>query len=146
MSSGGPTPKLAVMAIQSLMPLVTELVAQLRAGTLREGFHRPLHRGSAHGSVTVLADPDDEQLLIVVRFAIMQAPRERLQQFLATLLELNHRFHGRAAFSLDDLRTVHLTAGRPMADLDEGEVVDLILWTSQQADHYDDILMEAFPE
>ena len=75
----------------------------------------------------------------------MHAPSENLQSFLATILELNHRFHGRAAFSLDDLGMVHLTAGRPVTDLDAGEVIDLILWTSEQADHYDDILMEAFP-
>lgn len=133
-------------SIQSLMSLVTDLVTQLQEGTLGEGFHRPLQRGSAHGSVTVLRDADeDEHLLLVVRLSIMHAPRQRLEQFLATLLELNHRFHGRAAFSLDDLGMVHLTAGRPVTDLDEGEIIDLILWTSEQADHYDDILIEAFP-
>ncbi|UCC26963.1 MAG: hypothetical protein JSU98_07615 [Gemmatimonadales bacterium] len=134
------------MSIQSLMALVTDLVGRLQDGSLSEGYHRPLQRGSAQGAVAVLADQEGEQLLLVVRLSIMQAPRERLQQFLATLLELNHRFHGRAAFSLDDLGMVHLTAGRPITDLDEGEVIDLILWTSEQADHYDDILMEAFPK
>lgn len=135
------------MSIHSLMELVTDLVRELQAGTLSEGFHRPLRRGSAEGSVTVKQDPDDETgLLLVVRLFIMPAPRRRLEQFLATVLELNHRFHGRAAFSLDDLGMVHLTAGRPLTDLDEGEVIDLILWTSEQADHYDDILMESFPK
>ena len=75
----------------------------------------------------------------------MQAPRDNLQTFLATLLELNHRLHGRACFSLDDLGVVHLTSGRPVTDLDAGEVIDLVLWTSEQADHYDDILKESFP-
>ena len=36
--------------------------------------------------------------------------------------------------------------GNDRPDLRFGlEIVDLILWTSQLADHYDDILMEAFP-
>ena len=133
-------------SIQSLMELVQELVSRIQDGSLREGFHRPLQRGSAQGSVTVLRDPDmDGQLLLVVRLSIMPAPRENLQQFLATILELNHRFHGRASFSLDDLGLVYLTSGRPITDLDAGEVIDLILWTSEQADHYDDVLLEAFP-
>ena len=132
--------------IQSLMGLVTELVVHVEDGSLHAGFHRPLQRGSAHGSVAVVSDPDDaSQLIIVVRLSIMTVPGRDTQRFLATLLELNHRFHGRAAFSLDDLGMVHLTAGRPVADLDEGEIVDLILWTSEQADYYDDVLMEAFP-
>lgn len=134
------------MSIQSLMALVTDLVTRLEEGSLEVGFHRSLHRGSAHGSVAVVQDPDDGQLMIVVRLSIMSAPAQSLKRFLATLLELNHRFHGRAAFSLDDLGLVHLSAGRPLADLDEGEVVDLILWTSQQADHYDDVLKQAFPQ
>lgn len=133
-------------SIQSLMGLVTDLVTALNDGTLQDGFHRPVKRGSAYGSVTVLRDPEDEeQHLLVVRLSIMQAPATDLQRFLATLLELNHRFRGRAAFSLDDLGMVHLSAGRPVSDLDEGEVIDLVLWTSEQADHYDDILLGAFP-
>lgn len=134
------------MSTQSLMALVTELVSRLDAGTLEEGFHRTLQYGSAQGSVAVVLDPDDSaQLMIVVRIAIMPAPIRQIRRFLATLLELNHRFHGRAAFSLDDLGVVYLTAGRPVADLDEGEVVDLLLWTSEQADYWDDVLLESFP-
>ena len=135
------------MSNHSLMALVTELVARIDDGSLDVGFHRSVQRGSAHGTVAVVADPDDlSQRILVVRLAIMSAPQADLQRFLATLLELNHRFHGRAAFSLDDLGVVHLTAGRPIADLDEGEVVDLILWTSEQADHWDDVLKESFGE
>lgn len=134
-------------SIQSLMVLAQDLLQALDAGTLREGFHRTIQRGSARGEVTVVQDPDPggEQTLLVVRLSIMSAPRSNLQQFLATLLELNHRFLGRASFSLDAGGVVYLTAGRPVSDLDEGEVLDLLLWTSQQADHYDDILIEAFP-
>ena len=91
-------------------------------------------------------DPTDpSQLTIVVRIEICPAPRRNLNVFLATLLELNHDMHGRAAFSLDDQGVVFLTAGRHIASLDEDEVIDLILWTSEQADHWDDVLMESFP-
>jgi hypothetical protein len=134
------------MPMKSLMALVTELVSHVESGTLDVGFHRTVRRGSAHGSVTVEIDPGDHsQLLIIVRMEICRAPRRNLQVFLATLLELNHGFQGRAAFSLDDLGVVYLNAGRPVANLDEDEVVDLILWTSEQADHWDDILMDSFP-
>ena len=134
------------MPMKSLMALVTELVARLEDGSLNAGFHRTLQRGSAHGSVTVEVDPSDpSQLMIIVRMEICPAPRQNLQVFLATLLELNHGFRGRAAFSLDDLGVVFLNAGRHIVNLDEDEVVDLILWTSEQADHWDDILMDSFP-
>ena len=134
------------MSTQSLMDLVTELVTRLDEGSLHAGFRRPLQRGSAQGSVTVETDPTDtSQLMIVVRIEICPAPRSNLQLFLATLLELSHDMHGRAAFSLDDRGVVYLTAGRHIANLDEDEVIDLILWTSEQADYWDDVLMEAFP-
>lgn len=134
------------MPMQSLMALVTELVGLAESGSLRAGFHRPLQRGSANGSVTVLPDPEDPaQLLIVVRMSIRSAPTTEFGTFTATLLELNHRFHGRAAFSLDDLGMVHLTSGRNIEGLDETELVDLILWTTEQADYWDDVLMDSFP-
>lgn len=132
-------------SIHSLLALAGDVVAALEAGTLRHGFHHAIQRGSAHGSVSVVRDPSEDVDLLVVRLAVMPAPGRNLERFLATLLELNHRFQGRAAFSLDELGLVHLTAGRPVSDLDETEVLDLLLWTSEQADHYDDILMEAFP-
>lgn len=132
-------------SLQSLLGLVHDLVDQMEADGFRSGFHRPLQRGSAAGAVSVLPDADaDDHLLLVVRLSIMTVPTRRLDQFLATLLELNHRFQGRAAFSLDESGTVHLTAGRPVEDLDESEILDLVLWTTEQADHYDDILMDAF--
>jgi len=37
-----------------------------------------------------------------------------------------------------------LTAGRPVADLDPGELIDLILWTSEYADQLDDVLLGEF--
>lgn len=132
-------------SIISIMTLARDLLAALDAGTLREGFHREIRRGSAEGTVAVLRDQED-QLILVVRLSIMEAPRRDVQQFLVTLLQLNHSFFGRAAFSVDDDGTVFLTAGRPVSDLNESEVLDLLLWTSEQADHYDDVLMEAFPK
>mgnify|MGYP006179973041 CR=1 FL=1 len=60
------------------------------------------------------------------------------------LLELNHAFRGRASFSLTAEGVVALVAARPVRDLDPSEVVDLILWTSHQADHFDDVLLTEF--
>ena len=81
---------------------------------------------------------------MVVRLAIMAVPAGRVEEFYRTLLELNHGLEGRAAFSVDGGGMVHLVAGRPLEDLDPGEVVDLILWTADQADHHDDLLLERF--
>lgn len=132
----------------SLMRVVTDLVTRLEAGTLTEGLRRRLQRGSARGLVGIIADPlEAAQLLMVVRFEIMRAPGadDSRESLLSELLTLNHRLHGRASFSIADDGMVHLSAGRPLDDLDPGEVVDLILWTSQLADDYDDRLMAAFP-
>ena len=134
------------MTTQSLMQVVTELITRLDAGTLEEGFREPLHRGSTRGIVVVIRDPSEPaQLLMIVRMEIMQAARRDREALSRELLSLNHGLLGRAAFSLDDEGRVFLSAGRPVEDLDPSEVVDLLLWTSQQADRYDDILLEAFP-
>lgn len=134
------------MTTISLMRVVTDLVTRLEAGTLTEGLRQRLERGSARGLVGVISDPlEPAHLIMVVRFEIMQAPPGPREDLLGELLSLNHRLHGRASFSLADDGVVHLSAGRPLDDLDPGEIVDLILWTSQLADHYDDILMDAFP-
>lgn len=134
------------MMTNSLMRVVTDLVTRLEAGTLTEGLRQRLERGSARGLVGIIADPlDPAHLIMVVRFEIMQAPADPDRAFCSELLALNHRLHGRASFSIADDGVVHLSAGRPLDDLDPGEIVDLILWTSQLADHYDDVLMETFP-
>ena len=57
---------------------------------------------------------------------------------------LNHASLGRAAFSVDADGMVFLTSGRPVADLDPGELIDLILWTSEYADDLDDQLLAEF--
>jgi hypothetical protein len=133
------------MTTHSLMGLVTDLITRLEAGSLKEGFSRPLQRGSARGRVSILADPHDaESLIMVVRLEIMPVPPFRREELYRTLLELNHRLEGRAAFSLEGQDKVFIAAGRPLEDLDPGEVVDLILWTADQADHYDDLLIQRF--
>jgi hypothetical protein len=130
----------------SLMRVVTDLVTRLEAGTLTEGLRQRLERGSARGLVGIIADPlEPSHLIMVVRFEIMPAPPGARESFLSELLALNHKLHGRASFSIADDGIVHLSAGRPLDDLDPGELVELILWTSQLADHYDDLLMAAFP-
>ncbi|MEJ2541259.1 MAG: hypothetical protein P8188_15040 [Gemmatimonadota bacterium] len=134
------------MTNRSLMRVVTDLITRLEAGTLTEGFRQRLQRGSAKGLVGIISDPrDPAQLIMVVRFEIMPGASQDREAFFLQLLTLNHRLHGRASFSLDDEGTVHLSSGRPLEDLDPGEIVDMILWTSEQADHFDDLLMEAFP-
>ena len=129
-----------------MMRVVTDLVTRLEAGTLAEGLRQRLERGSARGLVGIIADPlDPSHLIMVVRFEIMPAPAEAGDELLWELLSLNHRLHGRASFSIAEDGVIHLSAGRPLDDLDPGEIVDLILWTSELADHYDDLLMDAFP-
>jgi hypothetical protein len=135
--------------ISSFMELVGRIITNLAEGTLGPGFMEPIQRGSASGFV--MAVPSGEvgvaDLVLVVRLEIMRAPTgppERLEAFMRRLLELNHGFLGRASFSLDAEGKVALTAGRPVEDLDPGEILELILWTSEQADLYDDELIEEF--
>ena len=129
----------------SLMGLVTDLISLLDEGSLSAGFSEPLVRGSARGDVSVIRDAQDPQsLIVVVRLEIMPVPAANQERFFRRLLTLNHGFHGRASFCVGDAHMVYLTAGRPVHDLDPGELVDLILWTSQQADHYDDVLQNEF--
>lgn len=143
-----PKPKLGAMTgISSFMELVERVVGHLEAGSLQPGFMEPIQRGSASGFV--MAVPAEAggvlDLVLVVRLEIMTAPDGALRTaFMERLLELNHGFLGRASFSIDPDGKVALTAGRPVEDLDPGEILDLILWTSEQADLYDDELIEEF--
>ena len=74
----------------------------------------------------------------------MRVPEKAGAAFYQRLLELNHSSLGRAAFSIGDDGVVFLTSGRPVADLDPGELIDLILWTSEYADELDDQLLAEF--
>ncbi len=130
--------------ITSLMELVDRILDGLEDGTLVEGFEEPIERGSAAGSVRVVNDPEHLESLVVVRLSIMRVPETAGAAFYERLLELNHASLGRAAFSIDGGGLVYLTAGRPVEDLDEGELIDLILWTSEYADDLDDELIAEF--
>jgi hypothetical protein len=130
--------------IRSLMDLVDRIIDGLEDGTLEAGFREPIERGSATGSVRVVHDSDHAESLVVVRLSIMRIPENADTAFYERLLELNHATLGRAAFSIDADGVVSLTAGRPIADLDPGELIDLILWTSEYADDLDDLLHAEF--
>ena len=131
--------------IMSLMELVDRILDGLEDGTLAAGFEEPIERGSATGSVSVVQDPEHPESLVVVRLSLMRVPETGGAAFHERLLELNHDSLGRAAFSIND-GAVFLTSGRPVADLDEGELIDLILWTSEYADELDDQLLAEFGE
>ena len=130
--------------ITSLMELVDRILDGLEEGTLVEGFEEPIQRGSAQGSVRVVGDSEHSESLVVVRLSIMRVPEAADAAFYERLLELNHAALGRAAFSINGEGLVCLTAGRPVEDLDPGELIDLILWTSEYADDLDDELLAEF--
>lgn len=132
--------------ITALGELVTRLLDRLEDGRTLEGFQEPIQRGSASGSVAVVADEDEAGAFVLqVRLRIMAVPAGELREAcFRRLLELNHRFKGRAAFSVDDGDVVCLTSAHTVAHLDPSEVIDLLLWTAGQADHYDDVLLGEF--
>jgi hypothetical protein len=127
--------------IDALMELVGRI---LSPEADLSGFREPIRRGSAQGFISVEADAEEPGAhLLVVRLGIIPVPETRREALHDHLLRLNHALRGRASFSISD-GFVYLTAGRPMEDLDPGEILDLVLWTAGQADHFDDELMEAF--
>ena len=131
--------------IDHLGRLVNRVLVHLEDGSYREGFSEPFRRGSAEGMACVAEDPDvPGEFEFQVHMAVMRGAREPEPQLCRRLLELNHAFRGRAAFGLDRHGMVWLVAARPVLDLDPSEVIDLILWTSQQADHFDDVLLKEF--
>ena len=130
--------------ITSLMDLVERILDGLDDGTLVAGFEEPIQRGSASGVVRVQRDASDTEDLLVVRLALMRVPETADAAFFKRLLDLNHSSLGRASFSISADGVVFLTAGRPVADLDSGELIDLILWTTEYADELDDVLLAEF--
>jgi len=127
------------------MGLVERIIENIEGGSLIAGFEERIQRGSASGVTCVIRDSDDpEDLVLVVRLAIMRVPADNPVPLLHRLLDLNHQLNGRASFSVHDDSVVYLTSGRPVEDLDPGEVIDLLLWTSEQADHFDDVLLTEF--
>ncbi len=130
--------------IRSLMDLVDRILDGLEDGTLVAGFEEPIQRGSATGSVCIVENAEHTESFVVVRLSLMRAPESADVGFYQRLLELNHVSLGRVAFSIDPDGVVCMTAGRPVADLDPGELIDLILWTSEYADELDDQLLAEF--
>ena len=131
--------------VTSLMALVERIIEHIEDGTLAAGFEEKIQRGSASGFTCVVRDRDDAGgLVLVVRLALMRVPEGDPEPLFRRLLALNHELKGRAAFSVPGDGNVYLTSGRPIEDLDPGEIIDLLLWTSEQADHFDDVLLEEF--
>lgn len=134
-----------VASIESLGTLVSRILEHLEGGALDDGFEEPIRRGSASGSVSVIEDPEDPEVHVLqVTLRIMRVPRSGASDFYRRLLVLNHALGGRAALSVDEADVVSLTAARPALDLDPSEVIDLILWTSEKADEFDDLLLTEF--
>ena len=114
-------------------------------GGLRPGFRAHIRSGSASGEVSVVDSPDDPGVdILLVRLPIMRVPDADADAFYRRLLLLDAGFLGRAAFCLMPDDTVALCAGRNVRDLELDELVDLILWTAEQADHVDDLLLTEF--
>ena len=132
--------------IAALGELVGRLLVHLGGGGSLEAFQEPIRRGSASGLVSILADEDERGAYVLqVRLKVMGVPDGGAREaFFGRLLELNHHFRGRAAFSVDDEQVAWLTSAYPVAHLDPSEVIDLLLWTAEQADHYDDVLLGEF--
>jgi hypothetical protein len=131
--------------ITGLRDLVHRVLAHLEDGTYHGGFSEPFRRGSAAGTASIIEDPDEPgEFEFQVEMRVMRAPGGADVKVFRRLLCLNHAFKGRAAFALDPDGVVVLVAARPVRDLDPSEVVDLLLWTSEQADRFDDILLKEF--
>lgn len=128
---------------QSLLAAVSDLVVRLDHDTLEPGYVTQIRRGSAKGTVSVILSPVHQTRILLVSLEIMRAPAEPNSVFLTRLLELNRALLGRAAFSLQQ-GVVHLQAGRPIDELGPGELVDLIVWTADEADRVDDLLLDEF--
>ena len=127
------------------MGLVQRIVEHIEDGSLSAGFEEDIQRGSASGLTCVIRDSEDpDDLVLIVRLALMRVPTDDPVPLLRRLLVLNHELNGRAAFSVHEDGVVYMTSGRPVEDLDPGEVIDLLLWTSEQADHFDDVLLTEF--
>lgn len=131
--------------ITGLGDLVHRVLARLGSGPPGAGFTEPIRRGSAAGTLCVSADADDPgDYLLQVRMGVMRVPPGREAALFRRLVELNDGLGGRAALALGTDGVVSLLAARPVLDLDASEVVDLILWTSEQADRLDDLLLTEF--
>jgi hypothetical protein len=131
--------------IPPLGQVVAEVLDRLEEGDLPTGLNFPMRRGSARGILEVRPDPDEPHSdLFVIRLAIMKVPTTDPAPLFRKLLELNKVLGGRAAFAIGKSDIIWLFAGRPTEGMDPEEVVDLILWTADQADELDDQLLDEF--
>jgi len=135
----------AMQSLSSLGAAVSSILEAFESGSLVAGFETPIRSGSAAGVVAVIDSPDDPGIdTLTVSLPIMRVPDSGQAQFYQRLLDLNNTLYGRAAFSVSKDGIVVLTAGRNVRDLEPDELVDLIIWTAEQADHLDDLLLEEF--
>ena len=131
--------------IPPLGQIIAEVLDRLEEGDLPTGLKFTMQRGSARGILEVRPDPDEPTSdLFVIRLAIMKVPTTNEAPFFRRLLELNKQLGGRAAFAIGKRDLVWLFSGRPTEGLDPEEILDLILWTADQADELDDILLDEF--
>lgn len=128
----------------SLAALISRLLDWLQSGELHRGFDGALTRGSAQGTVSVAPTERSETRLLRVALDIMRSPTEESHLLWKRLLEMNAELKGRAAFLLRSDGMVCLEAGRPLDELDAGELIDLIVWTADKADDLDDVLLDEF--
>jgi hypothetical protein len=131
---------------QAIPALLTELGEDAKAAELGPDAW-VVHRGSTMGYVAILGgdDPGMDPFLHV-KFQILQAPAEGGELVFRRLLRLNHDLGSFAAFSLDEHNIVSLGAGRFVADLDEGELREVVTQTARLADRFDDELVDFFGE
>lgn len=134
-----------MQSLSSLGAAVSSILEAFESGSLVAGFETPIRSGSAAGVVAVIDSPDDPGIdTLTVRLPIMRVPTDRRDELYHRLLDMNNVLYGRAAFSVSTADEVVLTAGRNVRDLEPDELVDLIIWTAEQADHLDDLLLEEF--
>lgn len=134
-----------MQSLSSLGAAVSSILDAFENGYLVAGFRTPIRSGSAAGVVAVIDSPDDPGIdTLTVRLPIMRVPAHGQAEFYLRLLDLNTTLYGRASFSVSSEGVVILTAGRNVRDLEPDELVDLIIWTAEQADHLDDLLLEEF--
>ena len=104
-----------------------------------------VHRGTVTGYIAILgADQDDADPFLHVKFRVVQIPQRGREALLAALLRINHDLGNYAAFSVDDSNVAWLGAGRFVADVEDGELIELVTQTARLADRYDDQLIATF--
>ncbi len=104
-----------------------------------------LKRGSASVLVTVTRHEDEDVTYLRIASPVVTLPADKGKHgaLLRRLLELNAAGLANAAFGLTGDRVV-VVSERPAADLDEGEVEQMVRHTAAVADTFDDRLEKEF--